>query len=126
MSLISTYLHFLFNIHSFILNRLENRMGPGCQFLAIVGAGGTWTCSCDSQYLYVCFRFLGGLEQFQQKYDNLCVQCAKPKSPPLYSPTSATVQEPASIDNATASQILNFLYLGEYLKGKEEHRLKFQ
>jgi len=65
----------------------------------------------------------GGLDAFQQKYDSLCVQCAKPCKTPLYSPTSASVQEPA-IDTATASQILPFLYLGNERDAANETRLR--
>ena len=56
--------------------------------------------------------FPGGLQEFHKNYSHLCSKPLQPLSPPmLYSPTTPIVD--CSIDNATISQILPFLFIGK-------------
>ena len=54
----------------------------------------------------------GGLSEFHARFEDLCIKSKPTPTTPLYSPTTPTLVS-SDIDNAVASKILPFLYIGQ-------------
>ena len=70
-------------------------------------------------YIFILFFSTGGLAEFHTRFEDLCIKSKPTPTTPLYSPTTPTLVS-SDIDNAVASEVLPFLYIGQNRANKPQ------